>query len=206
MVAMSSIAVAQTGSWYAGGVVGFASTTDKDASDKKTVNSSWAFGPEVGTFLKDDIQVGIALGLGGSKEKFDGEEESSSSSISPTIYGRKFFKITDNFSTFGGLYLSYLGGKTTEDQAGSEVESKQSGFGVRVGIGIAYAISPKFTLVGQYGLLGWQTVSYKVKDNDAGSQSSFDFGVNTVGSSTLVQGNGSGSAFNVGVYYTFMSK
>ena len=206
MVALSSVALAQSGSWYAGGVVGFASNTDKDANDVKSVSSSWAFGPEVGTFLKDDIQVGIALGISGGKEENDGTETQSSSTISPTIYGRKFFKVTDNFNTFGGLYLSYLGGKTTDKTGPSDVEIKQSGFGARVGVGVTYALSSKFTVVGQYGLVGFTTASNKADGNDAGSSSSFDFGVNTVGSSTLVQGNGSGSVFNVGIYYTFMSK
>ncbi len=208
MVALSSVAMAQSGSWYAGGVVGFASSTSKDANDKKDVTTSWAFGPEVGTFIKDDIQVGIVLGLGGSKSKYDGTEYESNSSFSPTIYGRKFFKITDNFSAFGGLYLNVITGKMTDtdENTGDKTEYKQSGFGARVGIGVAYALSPKFTAVGQYGLLGFQSVNNKVGGNDAGSDSSFDFGVNTVGSSALSQGNGSGAVFNVGIYYTFMSK
>lgn len=206
MVVTSTVALAQTGSWYVGGVVGFGSHTDKDPDDKKNVTSSWAFGPEVGTFLKDDIQVGIALGISGSSEKHDGDDYKSSTDISPTIYGRKFFKATDELSAFAGLYLSYLGGSMTDKSTGDDVKYKQSGFGARVGIGVAYAISPKFTVVGQYGLLGFQTISYKADGNDAGGASDFDFGVNTVGSSTLVQGNGSGSVFNIGIYYTFITK
>ena len=70
-----------------------------------------------------------------------------------------------------------------------------------MGIGVAYALSPRFTAVGQYGLMGYRSVSNKVGGNDAGSDSSFNFGVNTVGSSSL--SFGSGTVFNVGIYYTF---
>lgn len=198
----SLVTVAQSGNWYIGGVGGFGSSTNESASGFKTTNSSWAFGPEVGTFINDNIQLGLYLGVSGSSQKNDNGDIQSSTSISPTIYGRKFFKITDNFSTFAGLYLNISSG-TTKDYTGTPTsESTQSGFGVRLGVGIAYALSPRFTAVGQYGLMGYQSSSSKVDGIDAGSNSGFDFGVNTIGSSTLSQGNGSGSVFNIGLYYT----
>ncbi len=206
MVAMTTVSMAQKGTWYIGGLAGFATSTDKDPNDKKTTMSNWTVAPEVGTFLKDDIQVGLAFGIGGAKEKNDSLDLSESSFLTPTLYGRKFFKITDNFSTFAGLYLSYIGGKSTDFTNTPETKSEQSGFGARIGVGIAYALSPRFTAVGQYGLFGFQSVNNKVNGNDAGSNSSFDFGVNTVGGGTLGQGNGSGSVFNIGLYYTFITK
>jgi hypothetical protein len=203
MITLSLSLMAQKGSWYVGGVVGYGSTTNKNTSDKKDVTTSWAFGPEVGTFLKDDIQLGIALGLDGSTSKYDGDEYAKSSSFSPTLYGRKFCKITDNFSSFAGLYLNFINGKETgTDYLGDEEETKKSGFGASIGIGVAYALSPRFTAVGQYGLIGYHSVSNKIEGEDAGSDSGFEIGVNTVGGSSFAQGNGSGSVFNVGIYYT----
>jgi len=102
---------------------------------------------------------------------------------------------------FAGFYLNYLSGKTTSYPSGTE--STQSGVGLRLGVGIAYALSPRFTAVGQYGLMGYQSVTSKVAGNTTDTDSSFNFGVNTVGSSTLSQGNGSGAVFNIGLYYTF---
>jgi hypothetical protein len=201
MVASAFGTMAQKGNWYIGGVVGFASNTEKSPSGFKTTSSSWAFGPEGGTFLKDDIQLGLVLGLSGTTEKNDNGKISSSSNLSPTVYVRKFFKITDNFSTFGGFYLNYINGKSTDFTSTPSIESTQSGIGLKLGIGVAYALSPRFTAVGQYGLLGYQSVKNKTSGNDAGTDSSFNFGVNTVGS-TLSVGNGSG-VFNVGIYYTF---
>lgn len=200
--AATMTASAQTGNWYIGGVGGFGSSTNESPSGFKTTNSNWAFGPEVGTFIKDDIQLGLYLGISGSSQKNDNGDIESTTSFSPTIYGRKFFKITDNFSTFAGLYLNISSGTTKDYTNTPTTESTQSGFGVRLGVGIAYALSPRFTAVGQYGLMGYQSTSSKVDGNNAGSNSSFDFGVNTIGSSTLSQGNGSGSVFNIGLYYT----
>ena len=200
MVASSFVAMAQKGNWYVGGVVGFASNTAKATNGFKTTSSSWAFGPEGGTFLKDDIQLGLALGLGGSSEKDDNGKIFTSTNFSPTVYVRKFFKVTDDFSMFAGFYLNYLSGKTTDYNP--TTESTQSGIGLRLGVGVAYALSPRFTAVGQYGLMGYQSVTNKVDGNNTGTDSSFNFGVNTVGSSTLSQGNGSGAVFNIGIYYT----
>ncbi len=206
LVALSTVSIAQKGTWYIGGVAGYGSNTSTDSNDDEETTTNWALGPEVGTFLKDDIQLGIVLGLGGSSEKNDSIDLSESSSMSPTIYCRKFFKITDNFSTFAGLYLNFLNGSTTDKSTGTDFKSEMSGFGARIGIGVAYALSPRFTAVGQYGLLGFQSVDYKFDGQDNGSESSLDFGVNTVGGSTFSQGNGSGSVFNIGIYYTFITK
>jgi len=195
-------AAAQTGNWYVGGVAGFGSSTNESASGFKSTDSNWAFGPEVGTFLKDDIQLGLYLGLSGSSQKNDNGDVESSTSINPTIYGRKFFKITDNFSTFAGLYLAFISGTTKDLTSTPTTEFTNSGFGVSLGFGIAYALSPRFTAVGQYGLVGYRSITNKVDGNNAGSSSGFDFGVNTIGSSSFSQGNGSGSVFNIGLYYT----
>ena len=196
-------AYAQQGSWYAGGVVGVTSNVSTSTAGAKTTDVDWAFGPEVGTFLKDDIQLGIFLGVGGGSVKDDNGDISKYSSFSPTIYSRKFFKFTDNLSGFAGLYLHIISSSNTS-YGGTTIESKTSGFGASLGAGVAYALSPRFTAVGQYGLLGFRSTSDKSNGADAGSDTSFGFGVNTVGYGTLGQGNGSGAVFNIGIYYTFM--
>jgi hypothetical protein len=203
MVATSVTAMAQKGNWYVGGVVGYVSHTSEPAAGSKFMESSWAFGPEVGTFLKDDIQLGFVLGLGGFSRKVNNIRSMTSTNFSPTAYVRKFFKVTDNLSTFAGFYVNYSTGTTTDHTITPSLDQTQSGVGVRLGIGIAYALSPRFTAVGQYGLMGYQTLTSKQAGATTGTDSSFNFGVNTVGSGTLSQGNGSGAVFNIGLYYTF---
>src|SRR6478735_5877874 len=92
LLATSTVAMAQKGSFYIGGVVGYSSSTDKAANGNKSGTSSWAFAPEAGTFLKDDIQLGLSLGLSGSNSTNNGNDTETTSNISPTVYTRKFFK------------------------------------------------------------------------------------------------------------------
>ena len=190
---MSMAAMAQKGSWYVGGTVGFNSTTDKAAapSTNKDVTTSWSFAPEAGTFLKDDIQLGFALGLSGSTDKVNGTKTTSTFGFSPMVYSRKFFKITDNFSAFAGVYLKLISDKTTTYTGATSVENKTSGIDLHLGAGVAYALSPRFTAVGQYGLLGYQSTTDKTGGVSNGTSSSFYFGANTIG-----------PVLNVGLYYT----
>ena len=89
------------------------------------------------------------------------------------------------------MYLSFI--SETDTDYNPTIESKTTGFGARVGTGVALALSPKFTAVGQYGLLGFESTTSKVDGTETGSNTSFDFGVNTIGA----------SVFNIGIYYTF---
>src|SRR6478735_854931 len=100
IVFVSAFTYGQKGSWYIGGVGGYGSSTWEPTNGVKSTSNTWAFGPEVGTFLQNDIQLGFILGLNGSTEKSDDSKVSESSSFSPTIYVRKFKKVTDNFSLF----------------------------------------------------------------------------------------------------------
>jgi hypothetical protein len=202
MVLISSITYAQKGSWYIGGVAGYGTNTHEPTNGTKSTTSSWAFGPEIGTFLKNDIQLGFILGLNGSTDKNGDDKTSEFFGFSPTVYVRKFKKVTDNFSLFSGLYFNYLSGEET-DFIPTEEKFKASGFGISLGIGAAYALSPRFTAVGQYGLLGYSSITNKHDDTETSKESDFNIGVNTVGSSSFVQGNGSGAVFNIGIYYTF---
>ncbi len=201
IVFVSAFTYGQKGSWYLGGVAGYGSSTWDPTNGEKSTSNTWAFGPEVGTFLQNDIQLGLILGLDGSTAKVGGEKTGESSSFAPTIYARKFKKITDNFSLFSGLYLGYVSG--TSKGFTPETKTTSSGVNISLGVGMALALSPRWTAVGQYGLLGYTSTTQKQDGSKTGMESDFKFGVNTVGSSNFVQGNGSGAVFNIGLYYTF---
>src|ERR1041385_8788440 len=147
MLMMSMAAMAQKGSFYLGGSVGYSSSTDKPTGGVNTVSTSWSFAPEPGTFLKDDIQLGLALGLSGSSVKVANNKMQTSTTFSPTVYTRKFFKLTDNFSLFAGAYLNYLSGTSTDYTSSPSVKTTESGIAIRLGAGVAYALSPRFTAV-----------------------------------------------------------
>jgi hypothetical protein len=220
----SGAAMAQSGNWYVGGALGATSNTKNDKTsgiDLKTKTSTWTVAPEIGTFLSDHIQLGLALGLNGGGQKEDKRDavgtytiQRKSFSFAPTVYGRYFWSVSDNLSVFAALYLSYGVGSNkqlayTQANGTTSPETKTTSgtFGTRLGIGLAYALSDRFTVVGQYGLFGFSSTTNK--DNNGtitDTNTSADFGVNTVGAGALLEGNGSGSPFNVGLYYTFIKK
>src|SRR5580765_5351047 len=136
IVFTSAISYAQKGSWYIGGVGGYGSNSQEPTSGEKTTTNTWAFGPEIGTFLQNNIQLGFIIGLNGSSEKTGDSKTSESSSFAPTIYVRNFKKITDNFSLFTGLYAGYLSG-TEKDFVPNETKMTGSGFSISVGVGMA---------------------------------------------------------------------
>ena len=201
-IALAMISMAQKGSWYVGGQVGYSFETDKpeDADLDKTGTTTWNVSPEFGTFITNSLQLGFVGGFSGEAQKEGDNKVYSILDITPTIYVRNFYKFTDNLSAFAGLYFHYNNGidkNYTYNTDGTEVEVQTThmGFGTSLGLGLAYALSPRFTVLGQYGLFGFSTVGYKNNEDEKTNHvTNAEFGVNTVGS---------GTAFNVGVYYTF---
>jgi hypothetical protein len=200
-IAFAMVSMAQKGSWYVGGLVGYNISTEKPEADNadKTIYTNWNLNPEFGTFITNTLQIGFVGGLSGYARKVGDNKDYSSVSVNPSVYVRNFYKFTENLSAFAGVYINYINGidKSYEYSTGSEVETKDShnGFGTRLGIGIAYALSPRFTVMGQYGLVGFSTIVYKDSEgHKTSTDTNVDFGINTLGS---------GTAFNVGIYYTF---
>ena len=175
---------AQKSSWYVGGQVGFNSGTEEESGMPDIKTSNWSFAPELGTFLKDNLQLGVALNISG---KSTDKDDYSQTKIAPVLYLRRFFKLTDSFSTFAGVVGSFTTGSVEENG----VDGDLSGVGVNLSIGAAYALSPRFTAVAQYGLFG-----YTSETTDLG-------GIETTNTNFGLNVNSLGPVFNVGIYYTF---
>lgn len=188
---------AQQGSWYIGGMAGVGgSNNDQGGKDYKTLD--WNFSPEFGTFLKDDIQLGLAVNVSGSSITDDGNDVSESMNFSPVLYGRKFWSIGDRLSTFAGLNLNLIMGTTTMHMSNEfgdtwEVVNDQLGFGANLNIGAAFALNDQFAVLAQYGLLGFSSVTNSPDAGDDYVISDWGFDLNTLG-----------PVFNVGLYYTFI--
>lgn len=191
-------AMAQQGSWYVGGQVGFGSQKSENFnSNIVSKTTSTNFSPEVGMFLSDALSLGVAVNFSTQKNdnNVSNTDYTSQFLTSPVLYVRKFFSIEDLFLTFVGLDVNFSTG--ANKQRVSDVvttTSKVSGFGVNLNVGLAFPLGEKFTAVGKYGLLGYSSTTNK---DDVGvkqsSNSVFGFNVNSLG-----------SVFNVGLYYTFM--
>ena len=191
---VSTLAISQNGSIYIGGAAGFNAHSVKDSDTK---SSDWTFSPEVGTWLSDNLQVGIGLKLSGTKDDYKSglNYTVTSSRTGAILYGRYFFKPGAPFRPFIGLNIDALPGKVKTDftgGTGTDSVTKTFDFGVNLNAGFGYAISPKWMVVGSFAALGFN--SHSVKADGASEKSvSSDFGLNI---------NTLGNRFTIGFYYT----
>lgn len=190
---------AQKGSWYLGGNVGFNSTTQKTDVGATTITgatvSSWTFSPEIGTFLTDNIQLGIGLtNIGNIYKNNDSfNTVSSNTKFGGTLYSRYFFG-KGNFRPFLGVNVSVLPGvmstKTTIGGTTRTVSNNTFDFGANLNAGFAYSLSNKVAVVGSFGALGFSSSTVNVGTTKLISN---NFGLDA---GTL------GNRFTIGVYVT----
>jgi hypothetical protein len=194
---------AQQGSLYIGGQAGFnSSTTEVDNNGTSTTtrkSNNYSFSPEIGTFLTNQVQLGIGFTFSGSKQETPGSYSSNSSRINRyggTVYSRYFFG-EGNFRPFLGLNASVLPGNRTDDSNGvagiTTTKYNTLDLGANLNAGFAYGLNTRFTVVGSFGTLGFQRSTSK-QDNSNFKTTTTDFGLNA---------NTLGNLFTVGVYYTF---
>jgi len=148
---------AQKGSMYIGGGAGYNDV-------------GWTFAPEVGTWLGDDLQLGLVLGVRGYDERLTQLKYS----VSPHFYLRKWKSVSDKFSLYVGLNA----------RPNLVVDFSDTGYtniDVFLDAGFAFAIAPRWGMVGRVASLGY-------------IRESFDLDINLSPS----------SMFNVGLYYTFL--
>lgn len=201
LLVVGSAVNAQEGSWYIGGNLGFNSskTSTEINGNKKDdyKNTEWSFAPEVGTFLSNNLQVGIGLNFGGIKRTHYNsmlDKEHSISRFGGTIYSRYFFG-QGNFRPFLGANFTILPG-TSKHISTTNVEDKRNtlDWGVNLNAGFAYALSSRVTVVGSFGAIGFSQNSTSSSNGNI-KQKTSGFGFENAG--TL------GNRFTVGVYYTF---
>lgn len=195
---MATAANAQKGSVYIGGNAGFGSSKVKSEvggnSNDLSKQTNWSFSPEIGTFLTDNVQLGIALSAGGGKSDNMSNPATitKSNHYGATLYGRHFFG-KEAFKPFVGLNVSAAPGNS-ETKLGNAItaESKTFNYGANLNAGFGYALSKRVTAVGSFGVLGYSSVSSTNKQTDVKITTN-NFGLDA---GTL------GNRFTVGVYYT----
>lgn len=151
---------AQEGSMYVGGAIGFQEDYFKIA-------------PEVGKWLKDDIQLGVVVAYTGDKR--GGTEVNV---FSPHVYLRKWWSVGEKF----GLYL---GANARFNSAGGDVD--ESAFEAFVDAGFAFSVAERWGIVGRAG----QGIGLFATDDYSDTNFEADFNMSPA------------SMFNVGIYYTF---
>lgn len=189
--------MAQKDSWYVGGNVGFSSTKNKyengSTSIDGTKTTSWAFSPEIGTFLTDNWQVGVGFNIGGAKSdpNSTGGTVSTTTRYGGTLYTRYFFG-SGAFRPFLGANATVLPGKIKNTVGNTSTELQSFNFGINGNAGFAYALSKRVTAVGSLGVLGFEQTTNKAKGSDVKNKTS-TFGLDA---------NSLGNRFTIGVYYT----
>jgi outer membrane protein W len=123
------------------------------------------------------------------------------SSFGGTVYSRYFFgEGTKSFRPFVGINLgassgyeeriNFYNNGITSTTSISKYDI--SSFGANFNAGFAYSLSPKVTMVGSLGVLGFENRTFKNKENSTKETSnSFGFDINSLG-----------NRFNIGVYLT----
>lgn len=174
MIAVMAVAaISANAQMWVGGNLGFNTEKTKFEDTELSSGTSFEIAPEVGYNLNEKWAVAIALGYGhydAGTVTFAGKEVSgiiNTFSIKP--YVRYTFVKAGNFSAFCDGVLDY---STTHVNG---VENNRNSWGLAVTPGIAYAISPKVSLVAHVGEIGYDHTWF---DAGVGDVTNNKFGIN----------------------------
>jgi hypothetical protein len=199
LVLSALTAHAQKGSIYLGGQAGFNSTSTKfDSGSTSTTTSkasNWSFSPEVGTFLTNQVQLGVGFTFSGSRQETPlNGNINITNRYGGTVYSRYFFG-EGNFRPFLGLNVSLLPGNSRSERNGfGNTVSRYNTFdvGANLNAGFAYGLNKRLTVLGSFGTFGFQnSVAKEEGTNNKITTTDFGLNVNTLG-----------NLFTIGVYYT----
>ncbi len=156
------------GKWLVGPSISIISTSQDDGTNVfKT--SSLGFQPEVGYFIKDQLSIGLGIGLGTNQTKEDGTavEKHSSLFVAPTL--RYYLSVSPKFHFLGKLQVPFGTRKTTL-AGGVDVDVKSTSLGVNAIPAFAFFPSSKISIEMSLGNLYFK--SEKLGDN---TDNSFGF-------------------------------
>lgn len=184
----------QKGSWYLGGSAGV-SMGDSRNGGLSQKRSAWNVSPEVGTFLTNNIQLGLGVGYGSQSFTIKDQSKTKIEGFGASIHSRYLFG-ENTFRPFLGVGVSYSNGSSitgtwlgpNDGYIDINGASKQQTFNASLTAGFFYNLSPRFSLYGSINVLGYNEMH-------SGGSVYRDLGFNAT--STL------GNRFSVGMYYTF---
>lgn len=159
------------GDFFVEGNIGFGSTNNKNTEVK---TSSFEFNPKAGYFISEDLAVGLELGFGSSKEKFDGQDTDKNSYVAVGGFARYYFlDLGARFKTYGEFGLAYA---TVKDGI-SPNELKVNAFGAGLGLGINYFVTENIAInFGLADILSYTSAKADVDGAEAVNEFNFGFG------------------------------
>ena len=178
MAVMAVSALSANAQWWAGGEIGFNTTTNtQKINGVKTdaTSNNFTIAPEVGYNLNDNWAVALKIGYAHNENNTEIADliESNSVLILPSKVATNAFSINPyvrytfvkagNFSAFvdGGVGYSSI-----HVNGMSDIINNVNQFNVGINPGVAYAVSPKVSLVAHVGDLSYQNMWCKAKNVD----------------------------------------
>lgn len=127
------------GDVFVEGNIGFNSTNDKNTDIK--INS-FEFNPKAGYFISEDFAVGVQLSI--ANETVDtSAAEAKENAFGAGAFARYYFlELGQRFKTYGEFGLGFISYKS---EFGS-IESKASGFGAELGLGMNYFVTENIAI------------------------------------------------------------
>lgn len=132
------------GKWILGPSISISSTTEDNGVNKNNT-SSLSFKPEIGYFIKDDLSIGLGIGIGTYQMKEDGTAAEKNSSIFVAPILRYYLPISPKFHFLGKLEVPFGTRKTTLS-GGVDVDVKSTSFGVKAIPAFAFFPSGKISI------------------------------------------------------------
>jgi hypothetical protein len=168
---------AQKGKFYISGSVGlrtFETVSSISSPNPSSFNSSeFSLTPEVGFFLKDDLQLGIILGYDQTTSESGGfiEADDLENIFAPGLYLRKLFAVNDKLAFHAGLSASLNNGsgdrKSLNFSGEEEIEEYTvSGFAVNLPVGVMYQLSKKVTFIASYDFISYTSRTEQIDGMD----------------------------------------
>jgi hypothetical protein len=170
-------ASAQKGKFYLSGSVGLRTfDTSSAISGQSPTNfgsTQFSLTPEVGFFLKDDLQLGVMLGYNQTSSESGGffESEDSENVFAPGLYLRKLFAVNDKLAFHVGLGTSLNNGsgdrKSLNFSGEEDIEEYTvSGFAVNLPVGVMYQLSKKVTFIASYDFISYTSRTEQIDGMD----------------------------------------
>ncbi|MFM9988480.1 outer membrane beta-barrel protein [Flavobacterium sp.] len=165
------------GNLFISGSVGV--TSEKTGDVKST---GFNFSPKAGYFVSNNIAVGLALGVGSTKDDNGVNTIVKDNNFSVGAFGRYYFTPSSQFSVFGQLGFDVNSTKSTTDVTVGNVTtstvSKANGFGVALAPGVSYFLSNHFAIEAAWGVLNFNSNKPDVAGADATTNVNFGLNLN----------------------------
>jgi len=161
---------------HLGGTSGF-STAQSNAKNS-VVKKVWSFSPEIGIYPFAHWGAGINFLIEGVSQG-----NYITTSYGCGIYVRRYFPVTDNFSMILGLNGSYKTTKAVQKFPQGNIEETENGIGAFFDLGMSYQLSPRWSLIGRIGTLGYNKTTNP--DNPDYGEKVFGINLNALGNPFL---------------------